>query len=99
VIVTAEYAKPGVFERIRGWFRGRAIRPSTMVDRYLLENLPGKVTEYKLATRETLAPIEKKLSEYEGDMDDLEQWRAESWSRVNDIKKRVERLELKFSAK
>jgi len=95
----AEYPKPGVFERMRGWFRGRAIRPSTMVDQYLLEHLPGKVTEYKLATRENLAPIEKKLSEYEGDMDELERWRAESWSRVNDIKKRVERLELKFGAK
>ena len=95
----AEYPKPGVFERMRGWFRGLAIRPSTMVDRYLLENLPGKVTEYKLATIENLGPIEKKLSEYEGDMDELEQWRAESWSRVNDIKKKVERLEIKYSAK
>jgi len=95
----AEYPKPGVFERMRGWFRGLAIRPSTMVDRYLLENLPGKVTEYKLATRENLVPIEKKLSEYEGDMDELEQWRAESRSRVNDIKKRVERLEPKYSVK
>lgn len=95
----AEYPKPGVFERMRGWFRGHAIRPSTMADRYLLENLPGKVTEYKLATRENLGPVEKRLSEYEGDMDELEQWRAESWSRVNDTKKRVERLELKYSAK
>ena len=97
--MTAEYRKPGIFERVRGWFRGCAIRPSTMVDRYLLENLPGKVTEYKLAIRENLVPIEKKLSEYEGDMDELEQWRAESWSRVNDVKKKVERLELKYSAK
>ena len=97
--MTAEYAKPGVFERMRGWFRGRAIRPSTMVDRYLLENLPGKVTEYKLATRENLVPIEKRLLEYEGDTDELERWRAESWSRVNNIKKKVKRLELKFGAK
>lgn len=92
----AEYPKPGIFERVRGWFRGLAIRPSTMVDRYLLKNLPGKVTEYKLATRENLAPVEKELSEYEGDMDELEQWRAESWSQVNNIKKRAERLELKY---
>lgn len=97
--MTAEYPKPGIFERVCGWFRGRAIRPSTMVDRYLLENLPGKVTEYKLATRENLVPIEKRLSEYEGDLDELEQWREESRSRVNDVKKKVGRLELKYRAK
>jgi hypothetical protein len=94
-----EYKKPGVFERVHGWFGGRAIRPSSIVDRYFLENLPGKIVEYKLATRENLAPIEKKLSEYEGDINELEKWRAESWSRVNDIKKKVERFELKFGVK
>jgi hypothetical protein len=94
-----EYPKPGVFERMGGWFRGHAIRPSTMVDRCLLENLPGKVTEYKLASRESLAPIEKRLSEYERDVDELDQWRTESWRRVNDVQKRMERLELKYGVK
>ncbi len=95
----AEYSKPGVFERMRGWFRGRAIRPSTMVDRYLLENLPEKVAEYKLASRENIAPIERRLSEYERDVDELDQWRTESSRRANDVKERVERLELKYGVK
>lgn len=85
-----------VAQRLRAWFREKMPLPGTVVDRYLLGNLPAKMTEYKLATREALSPIEKRLVKIEDDLNDLEEWRTDTAQKINNTKKTVERLELKF---
>ena len=86
----------GIGERLKGYLRGREMTYAHQMDHYLMENLPRLAREYELATMANLAPVDAKIDRGKQSVEDLEGWRVRASSRVEQIKKRVARLEVKY---
>jgi hypothetical protein len=86
----------GVSERFKSSIREQALTMGRRIDLYLTENMPDLVAKYDLATKRDLANVEKMFRSNEENIDQLEDWRENTRTRVTDITKRVQRLESKY---
>jgi len=86
----------GITERLKSSVREQALTMGRRIDLYLTENMPDLVAKYDLATRRDLSNLDKQFGKYEHDLDDLEDWRDGTQSRITDITKRINRLEAKY---
>ena len=82
-------------ERARAYFREREWTTTHRLDRYLTEHLPRLVREHELATQESLQPIDEQLAHHRETIVDLEGWKGVSTQRLEQIKRRIGRLEVK----
>ncbi len=85
--------KVGLAERFKGYFRNKAIRPSDKVDRYITGRLPELIGEYKLATRNDLGGIDRRIEEALNEVSELDRWREETKNKIEKAEKKVSRLE------
>lgn len=85
----------GPGQRMRAYFRGLGWTTSHRLDQYLTENLPRLVQEHELATREQIRPVDEQLKRHHESVLDLENWRGVSTQRLEQVKRRIGRLELK----
>ncbi len=83
----------GFMERVRGYFRSKAIRPSDKVDRFIIGNLPEYVEEYKLAHRSDLKGVDKRIEESLKEVRDMEIWKESTEERLEEARRKVERME------
>ena len=85
----------GVGDRLRAFFRDRELTTSHRLDHYLTEHLPRLAREHELATEERIRPIDEQLERHREAVGDLEAWKGTSVQRLELIKKRIGRLELR----
>ncbi len=85
----------GPGERMRTFFREREWSTAGRLDRYMTEHLPRLVREHELATEENVRPIDEQLEQHRASVVDLESWRGTSSQRLEQIKRRIGRLEVK----
>ncbi len=88
-----EESKVCIAERVKGYFRSKAILPSDKVDQYITGHLPEFVEEYKLATRSDLQGVDKRIEGFLGEMDELHEWKRDTQKRMDDTRYKIERLE------
>jgi hypothetical protein len=86
----------GITERVKSSIREQALTMGRRIDLYLTEHMPELVDKYNLATRKDLLDIDRTFKTYEDTLDDMEGWRDNSRKRVDDISKRISRLETKY---
>ncbi len=86
----------GIVGRVKGLFNRKPITPSSKADRYITENLPEYIEKYKLAGRSDLKGVDKRLDEFNREINDMKSWKEGTKSRYEDTKKRIERLEKKY---
>lgn len=85
----------GVAERTRAFFRDHEPLGGRRLDRYLTAHLPELIREHELATEESLRPLDEQLGRDHGAVLDLEQWKVTSARRLEQIKRRLGRLEVR----
>ncbi|MFP4000814.1 MAG: hypothetical protein ACLFSM_00745 [Thermoplasmata archaeon] len=95
----AEEEKTGIFKKIKGKFKDRPVRPSSKVKKFVENNLPRYIDEYKLADRSDLNGIDKKVERFMGELDELDGWKKDTERRIEDDKRRVERLKKRVGMK
>lgn len=88
----------GVGDRVRTYLRDREIGTSHRLDHYLTEHLPRLAREHELATQHLIRPIDEQLERHRENVADAETWRGASVQRLELIKKRIGRLELRSGA-
>lgn len=87
---------PGIGERMRSYIRGRDLTTTHRLDHYLTEHIPRLVREHELATRTQMRPIDDQLDQQHRSVRELENWQDASTERLETIKKRIGRLEVKY---
>lgn len=83
----------GLVDRMKTYLRSKPITPSDRVDAYITKKLPEFIDEYKLARRDDLEGIDKRIHEFVEQVDDLKEWKKNTSRRLDKAKKRVKRLE------
>lgn len=83
----------GMLERVKGFIKSKPILPSDQVDQYITGNFPKYIREYKLAIRNDLDGIDKKVEKFVEEVDELNDWKDKSKIRLDNVKGKVERLE------
>jgi polyhydroxyalkanoate synthesis regulator phasin len=58
--------------------------------------MPDLIDRHKLATKTDFVEVDKRFDTFDRDLDQLENWRTETRPKVDDLKKRMKRLELKY---
>lgn len=91
-----EESDVGIFERTKSFFQDKSIMPSDKADEFITKNLPEYIEEYKLATRSDLDGIDKRIESFVDEVSNMKEWKAETKERVDEDKKRIERLEKKL---
>ena len=86
----------GLRERLGAYFREHSATTARKLDLYLGEHMPDLIDKHKLATKTDFVEIDKRYDQFERDLIQLEDWRTTTKPRVGDLKKRMERLELKY---
>ncbi|MFW6038780.1 MAG: hypothetical protein ACOC89_04510 [Candidatus Saliniplasma sp.] len=86
----------GIVDRVKGYFNDKPITPSSRTDRYITENLPDYIDKYKLADRGDLKGVDKRLAEFNREVNELKEWKKSTKKRHEKVKKKVERLEKKY---
>lgn len=86
----------GLGERARAMFRDREFSSSHRLDHYLTEHLPRLIREHELATETQMRPFDEQLEGHHDTVVELEEWRGQSVDRLESIKKRIGRLEVKY---
>lgn len=86
-------SKLGIVDKIKGVFNKKAITPSSKVDKYITENLPDYIEEYKLAREDDLKGVPKRVEEFSKELTELKEWEDETSQRLKEAKKKVKRLE------
>lgn len=86
----------GITERVKSSIREQALTMGRRIDLYLTEHMPELVDKYNLATKKDLRDIDKTFKTYEDSLDDLENWRENSKTRMDDVRKQISRLETKY---
>jgi hypothetical protein len=76
--------------------REQALTMGRRIDLYLTENMPDLVAKYDLATKKDLMNVDKLFRTNEENIDQLEDWRGNTQTRILDLTKRVQRLESKY---
>lgn len=99
MVFVAEEEEAGIFKKIKGKFKDRPIRPSSKIEKFVDNNLPRYIDEYKLAKRSDLNGIDKKVEEFMGELDELDNWKSHTKERVEEDKRKVERLKKKVGIK
>jgi polyhydroxyalkanoate synthesis regulator phasin len=66
------------------------------IDQYLSENLPDMLDQHKIADRSDVVDIDKTFEDLEKRMDDLDSWKKEFTTKVDDGKRRIGRLKYKY---
>ncbi len=90
-----EESDVGILERTKSFFRSKAITPSDKADKFITENLPEYIDEYKLATRSDLNGVDKKIEKFVEEVSELNEWKEKTQERVHKDLHRIERLEKK----
>lgn len=86
-------SKIGMVDRIKSVFNKKAITPSSKIDKYITQNLPDYIEDYKLARKDDLKGIPKRVEEFSKELSELKDWEEETSGRLEEAKKKVERLE------
>ena len=86
----------GLRERIGTYFREHSATTARKLDLYFGEHMPDLVDKHKLATKTDFVEVDKRFDAFERDLIQLEDWRNVTKPQVADLKKRLERLELKY---
>ncbi len=94
-----EEPKVGVMERVKGYFRTKAIRPSDKVDQFITGHLPEYVEEYKLALRSDLQGVDKRIEESLQDVKDLQEWKEITQERLKKTRHKIQRMEKAYGLK
>jgi len=85
-----------VSERVKSSIREQALTMGRRIDLYLTENMPDLIAKYDLATKKDLFNVEKLFKSNEENIEQLEDWRDNTRTRITDLTKRVHRLESKY---
>ena len=85
-----------VSERMKSSIREQALTMGRRIDLYLTENMPDLVAKYDLATKKDLVNIEKSFKSNEANIEQLEDWRENTRTRITDLTKRIHRLESEY---
>ena len=85
-----------VTERMRAFWRDREWSHSHRIDHYLTENLPRLAQEHQLATEDRIRPIDEQIARHHGSVRDLEAWQSDAVGRLEGIKRRIGRLEVRY---
>ncbi len=91
-----EEPKIGIIDRVKGYINRKPITPSSRADRYITEKLPEYIEEYKLADRGDLKGVDKRLAEFNKEINELKKWKKNTKDRHEEVKKKVQRLEKKY---
>ncbi len=83
-------------ERARAYARDHMPTTSRHLDQYLTEHLPQLIREHELATEERIRPIDEQLGRHHDTLVQLETWQGTSTQRLELIKRRIGRLEVKY---
>ncbi|MGM0405049.1 MAG: hypothetical protein ACQEQM_02780 [Thermoplasmatota archaeon] len=86
----------GIVDRVKGYLNRKPITPSSRADRYITENLPNYIEEYKLADRGDLKGVDKRFGEFNREISELKNWKEKTIERHKKVRKRIERLEKKY---
>ncbi len=88
-----EESEVGILERTKSFFRSKAITPSDKADKFITENLPEYIEEYRLATRSDLNGVDKKIERFVEEVSEMKEWKEKTEERVHEDLHRIERLE------
>ncbi len=86
----------GITERVKSSIREQALTMGRRIDLYLTEHMPELIDKYNLATKKDLVDIDRTFKTYEDTIEDMESWRDNSRKRIDDITKKISRLETKY---
>ena len=86
----------GLGERARAFVRERGLTTSHRLDHYLTEHLPRLIREHEIATEAQMRPFDDQIGHHHDSVVELESWRSHSVDRMELIKKRIGRLEVKY---
>lgn len=86
-------SKIGIVDRIKGAFNKKTITPSSKVDEYVTQNLPDYIEDYKLARKDDLKGVPKRVEEFSKELSELKNWEEDTSQRLEEAKKKVKRLE------
>ncbi|MFO8109437.1 MAG: hypothetical protein R6U17_02800 [Thermoplasmata archaeon] len=89
----------GITERVKGYFRTKAILPSDKVDQFITGHLPEYVEEYKLARRSDLQGVDKKVEGFLEEVNDMQAWKKDTEKRLDDTRYKIKRLERMYGSK
>ncbi len=90
-----EGSEIGLLKRAKGFFKDKAITPSSKADEFITENLPDYIEEYKLATKSDLGGVDKRIEQFVEEIDDMKEWKGNTQERVHENIRKIERLEKK----
>lgn len=91
-----EESDVGILERTKSFFQNRSITPSDKADKFITENMPDYIEEYKLATRSDLDGIDKRIESFVDEISKMKEWKTETKKRVHEDIHKIDRLEKKL---
>lgn len=83
-------------ERARAFARDYTPSTARHLDQYLTQHMPQLIREHELATEEKIRPIDEQLGRHHDAVVQLENWQGTSSQRLDLIKRRIGRLEVKY---
>ena len=86
-------------ERIKVYSPDFSLSTNKMVETYLANNLPDLISQYDLALKRELTDIENSTVKIEIKVENLEVWKDETSTKIEESRVRVELLEKKHLIK